>query len=137
MFYSIILLRKTQKNFTVSETTRNIYSQSLTIFEVDLLDRVNTIIEENINNGDFSASKLSEYIHLSNSTLCRKIKYITGVTPNKYIQTKRLNYSTKLLKQNMRPSEITYKCGFNDPSYFGACFKKKFGVAPKDYLKSL
>ena len=31
--------------------------------------------------------------------------------------------------------EISYMVGFNSPSYFSNCFKKQFGVLPKDFMQ--
>ncbi|MGN0188442.1 MAG: helix-turn-helix domain-containing protein, partial [Candidatus Cryptobacteroides sp.] len=37
----------------------------------------------------------------------------------------------------VRISDIAFSVGFNDPKYFSACFKKKYGMTPKAYLDSL
>ena len=38
---------------------------------------------------------------------------------------------------NQRVSDLAYKVGFRDPRYFSTCFKKQFGIQPKEYLESL
>ena len=33
-------------------------------------------------------------------------------------------------------SEIAYTVGFRDAGYFGKCFRKKYGMSPKEYKNS-
>jgi AraC-like DNA-binding protein len=40
-----------------------------------------------------------------------------------------------LTQGEYRINEICFLTGFNTPSYFSKCFKKQFGVLPKDFLK--
>lgn len=59
-------------------------------------------------------------------------------TSNK--STKKLNLGLKLSKaiqllsdNLLYISEIAYMIGFNDPKYFSKCFKKEFGITPKEF----
>ena len=38
-----------------------------------------------------------------------------------------------LKKDEASIAEIAYSTGFSDQSYFTACFKRKFGMTPKNY----
>ena len=38
---------------------------------------------------------------------------------------------------NIRVSDLAYKVGFRDPRYFSTCFKKQFGILPKEFLENL
>lgn len=61
-------------------------------------------------------------------------KSITGITPNKYIMTKRINYAKELLINS--DHSIKYIChhtGFHNPSYFGSTFKKITGMTPSSF----
>ena len=40
-----------------------------------------------------------------------------------------------VLEGRMNVSEIAYKVGFQDPSYFNKCFKRHFGTVPTKYGK--
>ena len=48
------------------------------------------------------------------------------------IKDVRLKRAYELLnkKGGTRISDIAYMVGFNDPKYFGICFKKEFGILP-------
>ena len=46
----------------------------------------------------------------------------------------RLEYAAKLLRTTkLTVSEIMFKCGFSNKSYFYREFLKQYGVSPKDY----
>lgn len=100
----------------------------------EFLVKLNEIIEENIENSDFAVDDLAKEVGISSSGLFAKIKQISGVTPNKLIQSMRLKKAAELLsEQRYRVNEVCYKVGFNNPSYFAKCFQKQFGKLPKDF----
>jgi AraC-like DNA-binding protein len=58
------------------------------------------------------------------------------MSPNRYIQEKRMTRAAELLLEgDMTVSEICYKIGMQDPSYFNKVFKSRFGVVPSKYGK--
>jgi ligand-binding sensor domain-containing protein/signal transduction histidine kinase/DNA-binding response OmpR family regulator len=102
----------------------------------DFLNQLNEEIEKNLSDIDFSIEKLAFSLSMSRSNLQRKIKGISGMVPNDYIRVYRLKKAALLLMQgDYRINEICFLTGFNTPSYFSKCFKKQFGVLPKDFLK--
>ena len=71
---------------------------------------------------------------MSQSTLYRRLKTISGQSPNEFIQNIRLKYAARLLREtSMTVSEISYDTGFSDSSYFSRAFKKCFGLSPKQW----
>lgn len=102
-----------------------------TDFDELFLQRVHTLIEQNLNNVNFGNKELAKKLQLSVSQLFRKIKAATNRSPSHYIRSVRLNSAMKLLNDTMLTiSEIAFKTGFNDPSYFTRAFVKEFGVTP-------
>jgi Signal transduction histidine kinase len=100
----------------------------------EFLVKLNEIIEKNIENSDFSIDDLAKEIGISSSGLFVKIKQISGVTPNKLIQSMRLKKAAELLSEGRyRVNEVCYRVGFNNPSYFAKCFQKQFDKLPKDF----
>ena len=94
------------------------------------------IIEFNITNIDFSVDELSQHLNMSRSNLHRKLKGISGLSPNDFIRLIRLKKAVKLMEEGeSRINEICFMVGFNSPSYFAKCFQKQFGVLPKEYIK--
>lgn len=68
--------------------------------------------------------------------LKKLFKQETGLTPHQYLTDKRLENAANNLATNggsRNISEIAHQCGFGDPLYFSRVFKRKYGVAPRDY----
>jgi len=96
-----------------------------------LLDRLDSAIEQNLDNETFTIADLQPILLLSNSQIYRKIKQQTGCSPSVYIRRKRLTYAYELiLHSDLSLSEISYKVGFNGLSYFSRSFSKKYGYPP-------
>ena len=99
------------------------------------LETVNEIIINNFTNENFSIEKMAEDMDISRSNLQRKLKGLTGMPPNDYIRLIRLKTAGELLRKGeYRINEVCYIVGFNNPSYFARCFRKQFGILPKEYV---
>lgn len=91
-------------------------------------------IAKNYKESGFSIETLAESMNVSQSTLARRIKSITGKTPIEILVEYRLNAAMQLLKSNeeeLQINEIAYECGFSDPAYFTRKFKEFFGHTPR------
>jgi len=57
-----------------------------------------------------------------------------ATTASAYIVARRLELAARLLRNGDRTiSEVVFRTGFRDLSYFYRCFRKRFGVSPKRY----
>jgi len=56
-----------------------------------------------------------------------------GTTPSAYILEQRLNLASELLRidKSISITEIAFRSGFSDSSYFARCFRSKFGTTPR------
>jgi AraC-like DNA-binding protein len=71
---------------------------------------------------------------MSKMQLYRKLKTLTGMTPGEFIKHLRLKEAAQLLHQtNFTVSEIFFRTGFNNQSYFFREFKKRYNCAPNEY----
>ena len=101
------------------------------------LDTINELIQENLSNNDFSIDELAKTLLISRSGFHKKLKAMSGLTPNDYIKLIRLKKAAELLKEgHFRVNEICDKVGFNSPSYFSKCFQEQFGMLPSDFAKT-
>lgn len=100
------------------------------------MERVDIIIENNIQNEYFSIENLHRELALSYAHTYRKIKEATGLTPSVYIRIKRLERACFLLKNtDLNITEIADKVGFNTHNYFSKCFSIHFGCTPKAFRR--
>jgi DNA-binding response OmpR family regulator/signal transduction histidine kinase/ligand-binding sensor domain-containing protein len=136
--YSLLENRKMLRNkFQGIETLENL-EKSLPQKDIDFILELKLFIEENIMNQDLSVELLSKHFAVSLAQLHRKIKSLTGSTPNNLIKSIRLKKAYKLIKEGgFRVSEAAYQTGFSDPNYFTICFKKEFGENPSQIAISV
>ena len=101
------------------------------------IKQITNEIIQNLGNPELNVTMLAQKVHLSHSTLYRKIQSISGKSPNEFIRNIRINEAARLLSNaDISITEILALVGFNDHSYFTRCFKKKFNKTPKEYLQS-
>jgi DNA-binding response OmpR family regulator len=101
------------------------------------IKRVTEIIAEHLHDFTFDVGVLQNKLALSESTLLRKIKALTGEPPNKLIRIMRLKRAATMIEKNEKTiTDILMSVGFSNPSYFTRCFKDYFGQTPKAYQKS-
>lgn len=99
--------------------------------DADFLLSLHTFITDNLDKESLNVDLLAREMYVSRAQLYRKIKSLTGASPNHFIRDQRLDKSVRLLKkESSNISEIALDVGFNNPSYFSKCFQKRFGVSP-------
>lgn len=80
--------------------------------------------------------KFAESMQYGRTTFYRKVKQLTGYTPNDYIKHFRMNKALELLRDDtLSISQVSYMIGIDDPYYFSRSFKKHFGLTPSQYRK--
>ena len=102
--------------------------------EDEFLKHIYTIIEDNLDDKDFSVDELAAALHMSRSSLHRKTKALFDLPAGEIIKIYRLKRASEFLKKGFNVSEATYMTGFNTPSYFSKCFKAHFNVTPAEYI---
>lgn len=91
-------------------------------------------VESHFTDSDFNLDCLAAEAKLSKSTMNRKLKAMTGLTPMDFVKNIRLRSACRLLRQaDMTVSEVAYAVGFNDPKYFAKCFKEEYGQTPRQF----
>jgi len=80
---------------------------------------------------NFGIEALCKALHLSRGHLHRKLKALTGKSTSHFIRQIRLQEAHRLLQQgDLNVSEIAYKVGYKDPSYFSKLFSAQYGKPP-------
>jgi len=124
---------------------RKLYTSTLILkpsdIKVNSLDdrfikKVMGSIEAHLSDPTFSVEVLADEVAMSSVQVYRKLKAITGQTPNDLIRNIRLERAASLLIQHAgHVADVAYMVGFTNLSYFAKCFKDKFQKSPSEFLK--
>lgn len=98
------------------------------------LSKLYAYINENLSNTELNVNTLGRELGFSRTNFYRKIKAITGMTPNDLLRVSRLNRAAELLRERQYSiGEIADMTGFGTQSHFSLLFKQQFGVSPRHY----
>ena len=112
-------------------------SALLNPLDQQFIDRLNRVIADNLSSDSLDITFLTDKMNMSSSTLYRKVKGLTSLSPNEYIRHCRLLAARQLLLDGLHNiSETAYLTGFSSPNYFRDCFKAAFGVSPTEFIKN-
>lgn len=107
----------------------------LTPEEEKFLHSLMEFTEKEWQNAELKAHDFVINIGISKSKLYREMIRLTGKSPNIFLLHFRLLKSLHLLqKQKRNISEVAFDSGFNSPSYFAKCFRKKYGIMPSELV---
>ena len=77
---------------------------------------------------------LSETVYIIKHYLSHLFKEQTGVSPIKYLTSKRMEKACELLSETELPvSEVSKAVGYENPLYFSQVFKRIYGISPVKY----
>ena len=127
------------KEYFKSGRSSLVVREGITMHKDDelLLDKIVKFIEDNIEDESLNPDSIADFMGVSKAGLYRKLKELTGKTPSEFVRNIRLTHAADLLRTTkMTVSEIMYKSGFSNKSYFYREFAKIYNVAPKEYRNS-
>ncbi len=104
---------------------------AVTSVDEQFLQKTKTLIEEHLDDEQFSVTELADGLALSRSQLHRKLQALIGQGPNEVIREMRLLRAKELLEKGAgNASEVAYMVGFSSLAYFSKRFSERFGVSP-------
>lgn len=110
------------------------YSKQINIHSAYPVEEILKYVAENISQQTLSVKNICEHFFISESQLRRNFRKITGVSPNEYITTIRINRAKSELSYTSKSiSTIAIECGFSNQYYFSRCFQKVTGMSPSKY----
>ena len=99
-------------------------------------EKMENLIAQHLGDPNFNVDSLAAMLKMGRTKFYGKMKEFTGMSPNAYLQTERLKKAAELLIEgDLNVTEISYKVGFQSPTYFYKCFKEKYGVPPSKFGK--
>lgn len=143
LYSDSIELSKMREYLVMSEKNKDRSDIKITETEVVQLDelllqKILKAVEDNMAEPDFDVSVLAEKVGMSRSSLQRKLKSITGLTPLEYIKKVKMKHAKLLLEDHSRTvSEVALTLGYFNRKHFSNCFKEEYGMNPGEYQQSL
>ena len=100
----------------------------------DFMDTLQKIMTAHLSDENLSVDVLAEEACMSSSSLFKKLKTLTGMSPGEYITATRMKEAASLMKNTaLTIDDISIKVGFRSHSYFSTCFKNRYGMSPKKF----
>lgn len=101
------------------------------------LQKVQELTQSRLTDRDFSVASLADELHMVERQVYRKMKKLTGLTPNKFIQEMRLRQARNYLESGTYKTvkEVAASVGFDTYQYFSKIYTQRFGKKPVDYLR--
>jgi YesN/AraC family two-component response regulator len=125
----IKLQEKYSKNFSLESLGIDVQSA-----DEKFMQKLYTVLQQNLSNSELNLDSFCKELGLSKSNLYRKIKQITGSSPNEFVRNFRLNTAAKMLKEtDMSITDIYCAVGYNSLAYFSNSFKSLYGMSPTEY----
>ncbi|WP_310551871.1 response regulator [Paenibacillus glufosinatiresistens] len=99
-----------------------------------LIDEAKEFIKAHYSESDMSVGRVCQHLHISTGYFSSIFKKETKTTFVAYLLHIRLEAAKELLRSTeLKAFEIAERIGFSDPNYFSFCFRKKYGLSPKEY----
>lgn len=123
-----------KKKYISSKTAPTPEESTFSAADEKFLNTMNQIITENIDEPNMGVPFLCDKLGMSRASLYNKLKALTGMGANDYINKLRIdNAINLLLNSSLTVNEIADRVGFSTPRYFSAVFKKNMGCSPTQY----
>lgn len=101
-----------------------------------LMERILKVVNEHIDDNDFSVEILAKAVGISRAQLHRKMKELTGIPVSEFVRNIRLEQAVRLLEeQKINVTQVAYSVGFSNLAHFSTVFRKQFGVSPTEYIE--
>ena len=94
-------------------------------------------IEQHLEESEFELERLSGEMNMSKSTLYRKIKSMTGLTPLDFVRNIKMKRACMmLLARTQTISEVAYAERLSKDKYFTKCNKEEYALTPTEYQQT-
>ena len=134
---NIIQNRERIRRKFISQTDFKVEEQHYSSPDELFIQKCMDTVKKHLDDSDFDREQFAAELCVSSSTLYNKLRSLTGQNITGFINSIRLKEACRILREkpDIRISELSMEVGFNTPKYFTKCFKKEFGMLPKEYLE--
>ena len=84
-----------------------------------------------------SSRDVADALYMDHSSFCRRFRTYFGTCFTDYVLSYRIEQARGYLSKTVLPiTEVAFKVGFNDCSYFCKVFRERVGVTPLSFRKT-
>ena len=129
------------KNYAKRDTAQAVEEESqntdpITEEDRQWLEAFEAHVQQHLSDETLNVPILAHEFAMSESTILRQLKRLTGLTPAKYLQEIRLDHARQILENRSSNSinKVAIEVGYSDVRSFSRSFKKRFGKSPTELL---
>jgi AraC-like DNA-binding protein len=139
-FDSVLELMSVLHELSISRQTRVLSTASFVneqfTYKSRRIEKAFEYMQENYAKG-ITLAEVAKLVNMTQGSFSRFMKKRTGKTFIDSLNEIRLGHATRLLIDTTHTiAEVSFKCGFNNLSYFNRLFKKKRGCTPKEFREN-
>lgn len=102
------------------------------------LETFEKYVQQNLADSRLTVPELADQFAMSESTLLRQLKRVTGLTPIQYVQAVRLEGARRILENRSYHSitQVAAQVGYDDVRSFSRSFRTRFGKLPSELFET-
>ena len=135
------IIEKIQAEVSLQASTENEAQSKVHLSNPDqvFITSATELVMKHLADADYDRESFAKDMAMGESTLYNKMKATTGQTVIAFINSIRMKEAQRIIlsNPNILVSDVAIQVGFNTPKYFSKCFKKEFGIFPKEYAEQL
>lgn len=132
----LFLREQMKERYTLNSVTVE-GNQPVSSADDAFLFKLNKLIMENMDNEGLNIEFLCQNMGVSRASLYNRLKSLTSMGANEYVNKLRIEKSMELLRNTeMSITEVAERMGFSSSRYFSTAFKKYTGITPTQFKES-
>ena len=133
------MIKKIQAEVSLQANVESEAQAHLSNPDQAFINSATEMVKKHLSDAEYDREAFAKDMAMGESTLYNKVKATTGQTVIAFITSIRLKEAQRIIRSNpnILVSDVAIQVGFNTPKYFSKCFKKEFGIFPKEYAEQL
>ena len=120
--------------YEIMLSIRNTYNQ---VSKDNIIDKCRLLLDTAFTDCNLDISAVADQVGIDRTVMSRRFKSAHGISPSKYLQSKRLMHALKYLESGCTTIDTARFSGYNDAGYFARSFKRHFGMSPQEWRDSM
>jgi len=101
-------------------------------------ERIKKHIDDNFNKPELNLKTISKNLSYSTKYISSVFRKEYNICITEYIRTIRIQHACTLIEHGLTSvKNIALLCGYDDPLYFSAVFKKQIGASPREHINTV